>query len=119
MGKSKELIHFNVDVVEKHRCTSHTTCQSVSNEKTKENNASPLLAHTFYGTNQPNTLLTVEPDRNFIWIGRLNQRTTVDIDKQYVKDIFPDKSMNSFELKCKNKVRSFDLSVDELLNLRN
>lgn len=123
LGKCDEIIHLNDDVGGSHH-NSFSENHSKFLRKDKKINSSPSLPIKSYGTGQASTLLTVAPKRNWIWIGGLDQRTTLENVKQYVKDIFPGKNIDCFDLKSKFKkkcfkIGCFDLSMDDLLDPKN
>lgn len=123
LEKCEKIIHLNDDVGQSHQnSTSKNRSKFLRNDK--KTNGSPLLPIKSYGTGQANTLLTVAPKRNWIWIGGLDQRTTLDNVKQYVNDTFPGKNIDCFDLKSKYKkkcfkIGCFDLSTDDLLDPKN
>ncbi|CAG9825793.1 unnamed protein product [Phaedon cochleariae] len=94
--------------------------QTVTYKKDAKHTIIPSSSRT-YGRGQPSKLMVVAPTRNWIWIGGLNECTTVDNVKEYTKEKFVDKDVCCFDLKSKFrkkcfKIGSTDLSMDELLD---
>lgn len=74
-----------------------------------------------YGNGELSDLLIAAPERKWVWIGGLKETITLENVKQYIRDKFPNKEIDCYDLKSRYrkkcfKVGSMDVPLEDLMD---
>lgn len=85
-----------------------------SKKKRKNTTTESKSTEKMYGKGQLNDLIVAAPERNWIWLGGLNESITLENVQQYVKLKFPEKNVSCYDLKSKFRKKCFKVGSSEI-----